>query len=67
MKCVVNSVLMVFPVCVAAFMLVERNVWELVAGHYLVGIDPAVGAMAIVVSSFAIPFAILNGVLKHED
>lgn len=59
-----NWILLVFPLIVATFMVTEGVIWKLVTGHSMLGIDPAVGAMIMVVSMLTIPFAILRGGAK---
>ncbi len=57
-----NWVLLAFPLAVAIFMVIEGVVWDIITGHSLLGIPPTVGAMLMVVSMFAIPFAILRSI-----
>ena len=65
-KDAISLLLFSFPLTVAVLMIIEGVLWKLVTGHSLFGVDPALGAMAMVISMLTIPVAIVRGDCKWE-
>ena len=56
-----NKLLLTFPMVVGSLMVTEGVFWDMVTGHSLFNIPASTGLMLMVISCFAIPFAILRG------